>query len=74
MTTVSASAARTARGSFLAQIALPLAAGLGAAKPPLPDEQTQDAVNEAATDPDQPVLPAKWTRIGISHVVGIRKP
>jgi len=41
-----------------AQIALPRASGLRAAKPPLPDEQAQEAVDGTAADPDQPMLAA----------------
>jgi hypothetical protein len=43
---------------LLAQVPLPLASGLRAAKSPLPDEKAQDAVDEAAADPDQSVLSA----------------
>ncbi|MES2370048.1 hypothetical protein [Thiobacillus thioparus] len=43
---------------LLAQVSLPLASGLRAAKSPLPDEEAQDPVDEATADPDQSVLSA----------------
>jgi len=42
-----------------AEVALPLTAWLRAAKPPLPDEQAQDMVDETATDADQAGQSAK---------------
>jgi len=50
---------------FLAQIACPRAAGLRAAKPALSDNKAQQPVNETAMNPDQAVLTAQRTQIGI---------
>lgn len=49
----------------LAKVALPLASGLGAAKPPLSDEYIQDAVDETAADPYQAVLSARRAGVGV---------
>jgi len=45
------------RGSF-GQVALPLASGLCAPKPALSDEQAQNPIDHAASDPEQTILPA----------------
>jgi hypothetical protein len=45
-----------------------MAPGMRAPKPPLSDERAQDAVDEAAADPEQTALPAHRTGVYICTI------